>query len=253
MKANSDTECFASLTYKDFQHLARQPSLSPHNRIGFPDSYREGFEDAIFHDIATKLPRLIGAPGTVIDIGPGCGLLAEKIVATCHERAHCLVLVDSPEMLSHSPDGNLIRKVAGQFPQNADAINQAAPEGADIIIIYSVLHYIFPGTAIDQFQAVTASLLRPGGAMLIGDIPNTSKRKRFFSSEAGRRFHREFTGRDEDPDDKITGRDEGQINDAVVLQLIDGFRKQGFESYILPQADDLPMANRREDILIKRP
>src|SRR5256885_8167314 len=31
---------------------------------------------------------------------------------------------------------------------------------------------------------------------LIGDIPNVSQRKRFFSSPAGIKFHQEFTGRD---------------------------------------------------------
>ena len=30
-------------------------------------------------------------------------------------------------------------------------------------------------------------------------------------------------------------------------------RSAGFNSYVLPQADDLPMENRREDILIIRP
>jgi hypothetical protein len=30
-------------------------------------------------------------------------------------------------------------------------------------------------------------------------------------------------------------------------------RNQGFEAYLLPQGDGLPMANRREDILITKP
>jgi 2-polyprenyl-3-methyl-5-hydroxy-6-metoxy-1,4-benzoquinol methylase len=253
LTAPDDKNPFTSLKYEDFQRLAQQPGLSPHNQIGFPDAYRESYEEAIFLDIAHKLPRLMGPSGTVIDIGPGLGPLAEKIAATCSDQAHRLVLVDSPEMLSHSPDGDLIRKVPGQFPQNADGVNQAAPDGADVVIIYSVLHYIFPETTVDRFLAATAGLLRPGGAMLIGDIPNFSKRRRFFCSAAGLQFHRAFTGRDEDPDDAVIGEAEGQITDTVLLQMLAGFRDQGYDAYILPQADDLPMANRREDILIKRP
>jgi hypothetical protein len=260
MTRKDDGERFADLKYEDFQRLAQQPGLSPHQRIGFPDSYRAGFEDAIFDDIAGKLPMLanvVDRPGTIVDIGPGCGPLAEKVVAACSDQGHHLVLVDSPEMLAHSPSHGLIRKIEGRFPQNIEALRQALPDGADAILLYSVLHYIFPGTGLAQFQAATASLLRPGGAMLIGDIPNVSKRRRFFSSESGRRFHRAYTGRDEDPDETMTmpgaEQDEGLITDAVVLQLIDGFRGQGLDAYIVPQASNLPMANRREDILVKRP
>jgi hypothetical protein len=44
-----------------------------------------------------------------------------------------------------------------------------------------------------------------------------------------------------------------QIDDAVVMSLIQRARAQGFDAYVVPQAPALPMANRREDILIVRP
>ena len=44
------------------------------------------------------------------------------------------------------------------------------------------------------------------------------------------------------------------IDDAVViLSLVARATSQGFDAYVLPQHRDLPMANRREDIVIRRP
>ena len=44
-----------------------------------------------------------------------------------------------------------------------------------------------------------------------------------------------------------------QVDDAVVFSLLQRARAQGFDAYVLPQKVNLPMANRREDILIVRP
>ena len=41
--------------FEDFKNLANDPSLSKYEKIGFPDSYRAGKEEAIFHDILSKL------------------------------------------------------------------------------------------------------------------------------------------------------------------------------------------------------
>jgi hypothetical protein len=96
-------------------------------------------------------------------------------------------------------------------------------------------------------------LLAPGGQILIGDIPNISKRKRFFASGSGLRYHQEFMKTDQCPEVKFNTIEHDQIDDAVVFSLLQRARAQGFDAYVLPQASNLPMANRREDILITRP
>jgi hypothetical protein len=58
---------------------------------------------------------------------------------------------------------------------------------------------------------------------------------------------------DDDPDPTVTSVDVTAIDDAVVMSLILRCREAGFDAYVLPQGLDLPMANRREDILIIRP
>ena len=44
-----------------------------------------------------------------------------------------------------------------------------------------------------------------------------------------------------------------QIDDGIVLALLARARAHGFHAWVLPQAAALPMASRREDVLIRRP
>src|SRR5207302_4489304 len=71
-----------NVTYESFRHLASDESLSKYERIGFPDSYRAGFEHRIFEDITAKLSQLLGPPGLVVDIGPGCSDLPALLIET---------------------------------------------------------------------------------------------------------------------------------------------------------------------------
>ncbi len=116
-----------------------------------------------------------------------------------------------------------------------------------------MLHYIFIEAGFFKFIDRSLSLLAEGGSMLIGDIPNISKRKRFFSSSNGINFHQSFTGKNEIPEVNFIQIEEDKIDDAAIIGLIIRARNQGYDAYWLPQDEKLPMANRREDILIIRP
>jgi hypothetical protein len=116
-----------------------------------------------------------------------------------------------------------------------------------------VLQYVFAESSVFEFLDQSLLLLDRGGEMLIGDIPNISKRKRFFSSEAGVAFHQAFVGTDEVPEVAFNRVEASHIDDAVICAILMRCRASGFDAYILPQADDLQMANRREDILIRKP
>jgi hypothetical protein len=89
--------------------------------------------------------------------------------------------------------------------------------------------------------------------MLIGDVPNLSKRRRFFGSANGVRFHQQFMHTQSLPEVHFNRLERHQIDDSVILALITRARNQGFDAYVLPQPPGLPFANRREDILIRRP
>lgn len=175
------------------------------------------------------------------------------LIEWCRRQRHKLILVDSEEMLNHLPNEPFIEKIAGRFPdQSAERLEKFRGR-IDAIVCYSVLHYIFAETNLFAFLDRSLALLAEGGQMLLGDIPNASKRKRFFSSPAGIRFHQAFTGTTEIPKPGFNSIDEGKINDSVLLSLLLRARNAGYDAYLLPQPDDLPMANRREDILIAKP
>src|SRR5262249_43878239 len=123
----------------------------------------------------------------------------------------------------------------------------------DAIICYSVFHYIFVEAHFWRFLDTSIELLAPGGQMLIGDIPNVSKRKRFFASDAGVRYHQAFMQTSEVPSVDFVAVEKDKIDDAVLLGVVMRARAQGCDAYWLAQPDHLPMANRREDILIRKP
>ena len=244
---------FKELTFDDFKRLAQDESLTPYEKIGFPNSYREGKEELIFQDITRKLPNLAKANQIVLDIGPGCSGPAFMLIEWCRRQGHQLILVDSQEMLSHLPDEPFVEKIVGLYPDECDDLFQKYRGRIDAIVCYSVLHYIFVETNIFNFLDRSLSLLADGGELLIGDIPNVSKRKRFFSSPNGIRFHQAFTGTNEIPSVQFNAIEEGKLDDAVLLSLVLRARSAGYDAYLVPQPDELPMANRREDILIKKP
>ncbi|MFQ4141744.1 hypothetical protein [Chlorogloeopsis sp. ULAP02] len=249
---NSEYTRFLNLSFDDFRKMANDPSLSCYEKIGFPNSYREGKEQFIFEDIIAKTTLLNSENKVVLDIGPGCSELPIILVDICEKNNHKLIWVDSPEMLSILPDKNFIQKIPGYYPYCQELFNEYR-KSVDVIIAYSVFHYIFVESNIWNFLDKSLELMTHGGEMLIGDIPNISKRKRFFSSPAGIKFHQEFTSTQEIPEVTFNKIEHHQIDDAVILSLIHRARNQGFDAYILPQRNDLPMANRREDILIKKP
>ena len=226
--------------------------MSKYERIGFPDSYREGYEAAIFADIRAKLTKLDQDGCRVVDIGPGCSDLPKMLIDLCAAKGHRLTLIDSQEMLNLLDDAPFIEKLGAMYPQCPDWIAGQAGT-VDAILCYSMLHYVFVDVSFFRFLDASLSLLAPGGQMLIGDIPNVSKRKRFFASETGVRFHKDYMKTDEAPVVEFNKVEFDQIDDAVVMSLVQRARAQGFDAYVVPQNPALPMANRREDILIVRP
>jgi len=250
---SEDYDRFKDLTFDAFRKLAKDETLSQYEKVGFPDSYRKGKSEMIFRDVKHKLKNLSKNNQVVIDIGPGCSNLPLMLIDLCRKQNHTLLLIDSQEMLDHLPDEPFITKVPAYYPSECMWLFDKYASKADVILAYSVVHYVFAEGNLFDFLDRSLSLLAEGGEMLIGDIPNVSKRKRFFSSSGGIRFHQQFTGTDQVPEVKFNKLETGQIDDVVLLSLIARCRSAGFDAYWLLQSDDLPMSNRREDILVRKP
>jgi SAM-dependent methyltransferase len=138
------------------------------------------------------------------------------IINKCRKNAHTLGLLDSPEMLGFLPNDPFIIKIPGLYPENQNEVIKNFQSGVDIIICYSVLHHIYEDTSIYKFLDSCLEILKPEGEMLIGDIPNVSKRKRFFASNTGKAFHRKFTGSKGDPEVQFNVLEKDKIDDSIL-------------------------------------
>ncbi len=254
MTQRSKDKRFENLTFDDFRQLAKDNSLNQFEKIGFPASYRQGFETQIFEDIRRKLTNMDAERQVILDIGPGCSDLPRYLIDLCRQKQHQLILVDSAEMLAQLPDEAFITKIPGYYPRDCEAVFKEYQHRLGAILTYSVFQYVFAESNPIAFVDKSLQLLSDGGQMLIGDIPNASLRNRFFGSEAGRRTHQEYAAGADipvpiEPDIPRIGA----IDDGVLLGIVSRCRTAGFHAFIMPQAATLPMANRREDILIVKP
>ena len=248
----ADNEWFIPETFEHFKKLATNPSLSAYEKIGFPNSYRLGYELEIFRDISTKLTNLSKPKIKILDIGPGVSDLPKFLIDLANSNNSQLYLLDSLEMLDQLPGNIYVTKIPGRFPEVVESSNIKKQE-LDVILMYSVLQYIaFESSLLGSIDAAL-DLLAPGGQFLIGDIPNLSMRKRFFSSENGASFHQVFMKTSEKPLVDYYDYPKNSLDDSVIFSIMMRARNRGFHAYCLPQAEGLPFHNRREDILIERP
>jgi hypothetical protein len=252
MSESAPYERFSRLTYESFREMARDQRLSPNERSGFPDTYREGAVEAILADIEAKLPTLSQRGATVVDIGCGATPLTFAIRDLCAQRDHDLVLVDSPEVLGHHQASTRVQLLSGRFPDVPMLTDRWASK-CDAVIVYSVIQYAFAEASVFDFVDQVLGLLRPRGRALLGDIPNASMRRRFLASAAGREHHHGYMRTDEDPEVRWPVLPTGEFDDAATLALLARARDAGFHAWLVPQAPELPMANRREDAVFERP
>jgi hypothetical protein len=170
----------------------------------------------------------------------------------CASKQGAVHFVDSQEMLQQLPDAPHIHKWPGRYPETP-ALFEALAGKVDSIIVYSVVQYVFAEGNLWDFIDRCLMLLNDGGEIFIGDIPNITMRKRFFSGNEGVSLHKQFTGRNELPNVQFNQLETGRIDDSVVLAILARARSEGYHAWVIPQGPALPMANRREDILIRKP
>ena len=232
--------------YHDYGELAAKKGVPGMVKSG---RYTETDETHIFGDILQKA-KLEGA-NAVLNIGCGCSKPAIDLMEFCRKTGAVCVMVDHPNMIAElkscsKPPKNVIF-IAGRFPDAKGAVLKAA-KSFDSIIVYSTLHYV-KGLDCFKFLDEAASLLSPGGRMLIGDIPNVSKKKRFLSTKWGREFHEKWSGRKAPTAAEIRAMT-GQFDDKRIAQIMQRYRHVGYETYLLKQNEKLPFCYSREDILI---
>jgi len=198
-----------------------------------------------------KLSVLTNPGIKICGIGAGCSELSHYIVEISARNHQSLTIIDSPEMLRLLPEKPHLTKIKGPFPEclrtNTETIGLF-----DVILVYSVVHTVFREGNLFTFVDAAIQLLADQGQLLVGDIPNATMRKRFMASAAGKAYHQTHYAHLPEPEVVFNALTPGEIDDGVILGLIARSRGAGLNAFVVPQAPDLPMANRREDILITK-
>jgi cyclopropane fatty-acyl-phospholipid synthase-like methyltransferase len=207
-------------------------------------------EANIVKDVISKLR--IEKAHRLLEIGCGVGVLLTPLSKQVAEG----VGIDHPACLDKYRALGVpanVTLVAGQWPRvELDGL-------FDRVLIYSVLHYMPGPEEARAFILAAIDSLRPGGRLLIGDIPNRDSRERFMSTDDGKRCHAEWVERNArtkanhiESDSILSQIDNhsGFLNDSFILALLADMRRDGLEAYVLPQLLGLPFCYTREDVLI---
>lgn len=96
----------------------------------------------------------------MVDIGPGCSDLPVMLIDLCMSNSHQLHLIDSVEMLNLLPSYSDVYKIAALYPNCPEFTNKFRAK-VDIILCYSVLHYVMLDVAF------SASLMTPYHCLLL--------------------------------------------------------------------------------------
>ncbi len=238
--------------YLELFSRAAESNLSRSGKAGRSSTGPEGLvETEVFDDICRKISTK--KHQTILDLGCGCGPLVDLIINFSLENGHELTLMDQNLVMAqtrslHGERDGLIY-VEGIFPYDK---NMLAGHKYDSIILYGVLHYIFDPI---NFLAQLAFYLKPGGHLLVGDIPNLDKKNRFIDTNFGAKIDKEYRAsliNEGEKDSSQLNSAPYSLNDNYILKLVSYFRSMDFECYLLPQKSTLPYCYTREDLLIVR-
>jgi len=225
--------------------------ISPTEKAGRYKSL-EHKENNIFKDIEIKLE--LKSKQNILDIGCGCGVLANEISIFANKHNINLTFNDSSKIINQLKENisntSNIDFIEGRFPD----IKLNKKIVFDAIILYSVIHYIRKDKIFFFIDSIL-SKLDSKGAILIGDIPNLNKKNRFNNSGFGKNFNLEWNKAQNNC--FIKGNyptlDLDHFNDDLILEIVKYARsKDNLNAYILPQSSDLPFGYIRDDILITK-
>lgn len=236
-------------SFLNFEMLAGKDDLSDIVISGRYEFQKES-EKYVIVDIKKKLE--LSQNDSLLEIGCGTGNLLIPLSADI-KKAHG---IDNHNAISRLIKRDPTRKIdttIGTF-QDAHLQNYFSK-----ILIYSVIHYLSDLDEVIQFIKKALSLLEPNGTVLIGDIPNIDKKKRYLDSKTYQGNKDEwnllvekFSGVKELASTVSVDQSLIKIGDKEILELIRCIRDHGFEAFLMPQPLDLPFSYTRDDILIKK-
>ena len=241
------------MSSKSFENYARISEIQTvsHTEVAGRYDFQASAQRRIIIDVMTKLE--LSADDVLLEVGCGPGNL---LLPLSHMTARAVGIDNAgslQRLAARAGEPACVEALAGDF------MTMELPSTRfSKILIYSVIQYMSSEASALAFVRRAFDLLKPGGRLLVGDLPNRDKKRRFSSSSAGAIATAEWqkllstTARHPMaalPEDDCMV----QVDDAFVLSLMRFTRESGFESYLLSQPADLPFGNSREDLLVVAP
>tara|TARA_B100001057_G_scaffold451922_1_gene495417 strand:- start:2260 stop:2988 length:729 start_codon:yes stop_codon:yes gene_type:complete len=230
--------------YSDF---AKYKNFLPTEKAGRHKSH-SGLEKNIFRDIIKKLDLKKG--DKFLDIGSGCGPLADFLVKFCNQNNIKITLCDIPDVIKVLKKKYLnyrnINYIENEFQKKN--LNQKYNK----ILCYSVIQCV---NNPRDFLKKILKILTLNGKALIGDIPNLNRKFRFLKSDFGKNFEKKRLKKEIKFNNfksflKSTKQNK-LINDNFIKFVLNYSHKQNRNCFILKQPKELPFSFTREDILIE--
>jgi amino acid adenylation domain-containing protein len=149
--------------------------VSAYSGEAFPESE---VEEYVEHVCSLSRPY-VHKDATVIEIGSGSGLLTESLAPL---SGRYIALDPSP--LTQSRTGERLKHLSHLELRTgyADELRTLAGSEADFILVASTVQF-FPGLGyLEEVLRQSLSLLKPGGRLLVADVPDPSQRRAFEQS-----------------------------------------------------------------------
>lgn len=212
-------------------------------------AFMAGCESTIVGELLNKME--LCQQDSLLEIGFGSGLLLEPLsnyVGSAHG-------VDHPNFVDcftqKYPESKVELKAGNFLTTPLPRLGKFSK-----ILIYSVVHCLQQREDVMNFVFRATTLLKPGGLMLIGDIPNASAKSRFLATREGREVQRHWSVRVLEEGGKQPGLEEEPFDsvifdDRFLCDILLKIRSEGHDAFLLPQGRDLPFSQSREDILVR--
>ena len=235
------------MSFNSFENYARRA------RLGVTSTEMSGrypsqqvAERGILLDVVEKLQ--IQPDDTVLDIGCGVGLLAGPLsflVASVTGIDHPEVV----EVLRARCPG--VEPLPGDF-RDVDLGDRTFTK----IITYGVVQNLPDEEAVTGFLRRALDHLDAGGRLLVGDMPNVDKKRRFQATRFGEEFEQMWASRGGSASmigegELLPESQRVEFTDEAVASIFRRVRSWGYDAYVLPQPEHLPWGFTREDFLIR--
>lgn len=242
-------EADRSVSRQSYENYGRGAGHADVTVVAGRYAYQTEAERLVAVDVASKLE--LSPMDDLLEIGCGSGNILIPLSFQCQSATG----IDHPGLLERLgerfPGPPTITAVPGNFLDLSPAGYYTK------ILMYAMLHYLSSTEEVLAFVHKATRLLRPGGRMLLGDLPNADRKRRFLATQAGREFDAEWKERraragPPEADLLWEGDPElvGSFDDESVMRIVLDLRRAGFETYILQQPVELPFGHTREDLLV---